>query len=146
MNTLRRYVVSLCVLAAIGVLAANAMAQEPASDKERELIAVLTSDAPKAEKAITCKFLAVHGSAAAVPELAKLLPDDELNSWARIALEAIPGTEADAALREASQSLEGRLLVGVINSIAVRRDAAAVELLTKRLEDADALVASSAAA
>ena len=145
MKTLRRHVVSLCGLAAIGALTANAMAQEPASDKERELIGVLTSDAPKAEKAITCKFLAVYGSAAAVPELAKLLPDEQLSSWARIALEAIPGPEADAALREASQSVEGRLLVGVINSIAVRRDAGAVELLTDRLEDADAQVASSAA-
>jgi HEAT repeat protein len=142
---MRRYVVSLCGLAAICALAANAMAQVPASDKERELIAVLTSDAPKAEKAITCKFLAVYGSSAAVPELAKLLPDEQLSSWARIALEAIPGPEADAALREASKTVEGRLLVGVINSIAVRRDAGAVELLTDRLEDADAQVASSAA-
>lgn len=136
---------TLCGLAAICALAGEAMAQEPASDKERELLAVLTSDAPKADKAITCKFLAVHGSAASVPELAKLLPDEQLSSWSRIALEAIPGPEADAALRDASGSLEGRLLIGVINSLGVRRDAAAVELLTDRLEDADALVASSAA-
>lgn len=136
---------SLAFLTTLLVLASTATSQEPASDKERELLAVLTSDAAKADKAITCKFLAVHGSAASVPELAKLLPDEQLSSWSRIALEAIPGPEADAALRDASGSLEGRLLIGVINSIGVRRDAAAVELLTDRLEDADAQVASSAA-
>src|SRR5262249_32663973 len=37
------------------------------------------------------------------------------------------------------------LLVGVLNSIGVRRDAAAVELLSGRLEDKDADVASAAA-
>lgn len=136
---------TLAFLTALLVLASAASSQQPASDKERELLAVLTSDAPKADKAITCKFLAVHGSSAAVPELAKLLPDEQLSSWSRIALEAIPGPEADAALRDASGSLQGRLLIGVINSIGVRRDAAAVELLTDRLEDADAQVASSAA-
>src|SRR5205823_3595120 len=39
----------------------------------------------------------------------------------------------------------GRLLVGVINSIGVRRDAAAVERLAGRLKDKDADVASAAA-
>jgi HEAT repeat protein len=114
-------------------------------EKEKELLAVLQSDAPKADKAIACKKLAIDGSAAAVPELAKLLPDPQLQSWARIALEVIPGPEADAALRKATESLEGRLLIGVVNSLGVRRDAKAVELLAKRLEDKDADVASAAA-
>ena len=69
--------------------------------KEADLIAVLKSDAPKADKAITCKYLAVWGTKNAVPELAKLLEDEELISWARIALEAIPGDEAGAAVRDA---------------------------------------------
>ena len=38
----------------------------------------------------------------------------------------IPGPAADEALRKATENLEGRLLVGVINSIGVRRDAEAV--------------------
>src|SRR5262249_46159509 len=45
----------------------------------------------------------------------------------------------------ASESLQGRLLVGVINSIGVRRDAAAVDRLSARLDDKDAEVASAAA-
>ena len=45
-------------------------------------------------------------------DLAALLANPRLASWARIALEAIPGDEASAALREAAGRLDGRLLVG----------------------------------
>ena len=114
-------------------------------DKERELIALLRSDAPPAEQAIACKLLAIHGSAAAVPDLARLLENEQLASWSRIALEVIPGAEADAALRQATNSITGRLLIGTLNSIGVLRDAGAVDLLVVRLGDADAEVASAAA-
>jgi len=113
--------------------------------RESELLAVLRSDTPAADKAIACKLLAIHGSNEAVPDLAKLLPDPQLSSWARIALEAIPGEVADEALRKATESLEGRLLIGMLNSIGVRRDAKAVESLTAYLQDDDAQVASAAA-
>jgi hypothetical protein len=53
-------------------------------EREAKLIAVLRSDAPPAEKAITCKRLAVYGTKDAVPALAPLLLDKELSSWARI--------------------------------------------------------------
>ncbi len=124
-----------------------ALADGPATspEKEQELLAVLKSDAAPADKAITCKQLAIYGSAAAVPELAKLLPMPELSSWARIALESIPGPEADEALRTATDSLQGRLLVGTINSLGVRRDAAAVAALSGKLKDADVEVAAAAA-
>jgi HEAT repeat protein len=111
---------------------------------EGQLIDVLRT-AEKADKAMACKRLTIYGSKAAVPELAKLLADEQLSSWARTALEAIPGPEADEALRKSMDSLYGKLLVGTINSIAVRRDAAAVEPLVRRLKDDDAEVASAAA-
>ncbi len=114
-------------------------------EKEAKLIAVLQSDAPPAEKAITCKRLSVYGTSAAVPALAPLLLDKELSSWARIALEVIPGPAADEALRTAMGKAQGRLLVGVINSIAVRRDAQAVNGLVERLRDNDTDIASAAA-
>ncbi len=76
-----------------------AQAADPQNaDKEKELIGVLQTSPPP-EKAIACKKLAIYGSKAAVPELAKLLTDAELASWARIALEAIPDPAADEALR-----------------------------------------------
>ncbi|MEN6574984.1 MAG: HEAT repeat domain-containing protein [Phycisphaerales bacterium] len=122
-------------------------ADSQASQQERELklISVLQSDAPPAEKAITCKRLAVYGTENAVPALASLLTDEHLTSWARIALEVIPGPAADAALRDAMGKVQGRVLIGVINSIGVRRDAGAVGLLAEKLKDSDVGVASAAA-
>jgi HEAT repeat protein len=136
-----------CIALLAAALWTGAFAQnQPAEGyKESDLIRVLQSDAAKAEKAITCKRLAIYGSEKCVPVVAPLLADEELASWARIALEAIPGPAADVALRDASSELKGRLLVGVINSIGVRGDAKAVEVLVKKLNDEDIDVASAAA-
>lgn len=144
-HSLTRSVVFLAAL--IVMTSASAWADGPAAspEKEQELLAVLRSDAPGAEKAITCKLLAIHGSSEAVADLAKLLRDPQLSSWARIALEVIPGEAADEALLAASNSLEGVLLVGTINSIGVRRNANAASSLAARLQDKDAEVASAAA-
>lgn len=149
MRTNIRPALPVVLLAAWIVMAAAstwaAENRKPSPEKEREQLVVLRSDAPKADKAMACKRLAIYGSSAAVPDLARLLPDPQLASWARIALEAIPGAEADEALRTAAGSLEGKLLVGTINSIGVRRAAGAVDLLTERLKDKDPEVASAAA-
>ncbi len=113
---------------------------------EAELLAVLRSDAPRSEKALTFKKLAVYGSSQSVSEVVKWLPDPELSSWARIALEAIPGEEVDVALREAAEKLDGLVLVGVLNSIGVRRDPAAVGLLTDKCGASDPEVQAAAIA
>jgi len=136
-----------CIALLTATLWRGAFAQDQPAEgyKESDLIRVLESDAAKAEKAITCKRLAIYGSERCVPVVAPLLADKELASWARIALEAIPGPAADAALRDASLELKGRLLVGVINSIAVRRDVGAVDRLVQKLDDTDVSVASAAA-
>ena len=136
-----------CVIFTIAAASALTVTQtlRAADEKESDLIAVLQSDAPKSEKAVTCKRLAIYGSEQAVPALAPLLADRELASWARIALEAIPGSASDAALRNALGTLQGRLLVGAVNSIGVRRDVKAVDALVQKLDDANADVASAAA-
>lgn len=134
--------------AAAGLMAVVAVWTVPATAadvQEQPLIELLESDAPKAEKAITCKKLAVWGSGKAVPALAELLPDPELASWARIALEVIPDPAADQALREAMETVEGDTLIGVINSIAVREDAKAVDGLIERMNNSEPDVASPAA-
>src|SRR5438128_7730640 len=114
-----------CLTCCVVLVAALVAAAEPESraDKERKLIAILQSDAPAKDKAIPCKQLAIYGTKMAVAPLAALLSDAQLASWARIALEAIPDPAADEALRNAMIKLQGGLLVGVINSISVRRDA-----------------------
>ncbi len=114
--------------------------------RESQLIHLLQSQAPPADKAMACKQLALCGTRKAVPALAALLSDYRLASWARIALEAIPDPAADAALRKAMGKLHGTLLIGAINSTGVRRDTEAVRGLIRRLGDPDAAVASAAAA
>lgn len=146
MQTTRRWTSAAAIFATIILaIVQQGYGQSPLSTKEPELIAILQGDAPKADKALACKSLAIYGSNECVGELAKLLSDPQLASWARIPLEAIPGKTADEALRKAAETLEGNLLIGVINSIGVRRDAAAVEWLTAQLKQSDAEVAIAAA-
>lgn len=134
----------IIVLGTVLLLTAPCWAQQQPA-KEADLIAVLQSDGPKAEKALACKKLAVWGTEASVPALAAYLNDPELASWARIALEAIPGDAPNQALRASLGQLKGRLLVGAINSLGVRRDEGAVAMLAEKLTDADADVAAAAA-
>ncbi len=133
------------VFVAITTAAFAADSATSSAEKARQAISTLQSNAPGEEKAMACKRLAVYGHADAVPALAPLLTDEKLASWARIALEVIPGGEADEALRSAMPKLQGKLLVGVINSIGVRRDSKAVGALANRLKDADADVVAAAA-
>ena len=110
-----------------------------------KLIAVLGSDAPQKEKVDACRHLALIGTGDAVPALAALLGDEKLSHMARYALEPIPDPAVDGALRDALGKVKGRLLVGVIGSIGVRRDAKAVPALAKNLQSSDADVVRAAA-
>jgi HEAT repeat protein len=125
----------LTVLLASGTLSAQT-AGEIFKKSPSELVDLLGNDTVSAfDKAKACQRLAVVGDASAVPALQKLLGSLELNLYARTALEQIADPAADTALREAAGELEGRALVGVIDSIAKRRDEQAVELLASRLSD-----------
>ena len=136
-------VCSIVAFAAAGMRAAenNAAAKE----QEAKLIAVLKSDAKPADKALACKQLALCGTQDAVPALVPLLADEHMAAWARIALEVIPDAAVDEAFRESLGKLNGRCLIGVINSIGIRRDAKAVALVAAKLNDNDAEVAAAAA-
>lgn len=132
-------------LSAITLASPAADAPETSADKERKLIDLLKSDAAPGEKGVACKQLAIYGTKEAVPVLAPLLANEQLSSWARIALQTIPGPEAEEALRATLGTLKGRLLVGMINSIGIRRDSKAIAELAGKLGDADPDVASAAA-
>ena len=127
--------------------AAEAAATEPAAaaPTEAALIAVLQSDAEHQEKAAACRLLARIGTQQAVPVLAAMLGDERLAHMARTALEPIPGPAPDAALRAALDRLDGRLLMGAMGSLGVRRDAQAVAPLAQRLTARDESVAQAAA-
>ena len=129
------------LLSASLAAAAVASAQSP----EAPLLAVLKSDAPQQQKADACIDLGRVGTKAAVAPLVALLGDEKLSHMARYGLESNPDPSVDEALRAALGQLKGRLLVGVIQSIGVRRDAKAVEPMIKLLGDADGETAAAAA-
>lgn len=126
--------------------ATQCLAQPTAAMNQRLLLDVLSSDMPLAQKWVAAHHLAQAATREAVSPLAALLADDQLADLARFALEPMPEPAVDDALRQALGKLEGRRLAGVITSLGVRRDARAVEPLSKFLRGSDAAVASASAA
>lgn len=114
-------------------------------EQVNKLIAVIKSDAPQKDKVDACRQLSVIGTKDAVAPLAALLGDETFSHMARYALEPNPDPTVDEAFREALGTLKGRLLVGVISSVGVRRDPRAVRPLAGMLTDRDPEVAQAAA-
>ena len=98
------------------------------------------------QKAIACKKLAFVGGKEAVQPMAALLNHPELGCYARFGLEPNPDPSVDEALRAALPKLKGKLQVGVITTIGVRKDAKALDALTKLIDDSDVEVAGAASA
>jgi HEAT repeat protein len=121
-----------------------AQAAEPS--EQQKLLALLSSDASRQQKQEACQRLAAIGTKEAVPTLAGLLATERLSHGARIALEAIPDPAAVEALRNAIPQLKGHLLIGVVNSVGVRRDVQSLATLRGLITDADPQVACAAAA
>ena len=144
MNVIR----SLLPVVVVSVLAGCATAPtSPPSPVETAALAVLASDAGLREKARACQELGDFGGPASVPALAALLGKEHLADYARSGLEGIKDPSAGEALRAALPTLEGRYLTGVVNSLGVRRDTAAVPALQKLALDpkrgaAEAAIAS----
>jgi hypothetical protein len=116
------------------------------ADIERRLIALLGPDTSRACKEYVCRKLAVIGTAAAVPALAALLADGDNSHMARFALEPIPGPEAGSALRAALGAVGGKLAIGMLSSLATRRDAAAVPMIASLLGAGGATAVAAATA
>ncbi|MEM9364386.1 MAG: HEAT repeat domain-containing protein [Planctomycetota bacterium] len=133
------------LLLALGAILSEQAVTAADFPPEAELIALLTSEStPKGEQALACKQLAVFGTKDCVDSLAPLLRDPELTSWARIALEAIEDPAAADALRESLTDVKGLPLVGVINSLGVKKSPRDLPALAVYLDDADEKVAVAA--
>lgn len=132
-------------LAAIdaAVIAAHADAGLRAN-VEKRLAEVLGGKSSLAARQYACRKLSLIGGAAAVPALAALLADKEISHMARFALERIAAPEAAAALRKALGEVQGDLRIGMISSLAARRDAESVPPLAA-LVTGDSPVAAAAA-
>jgi HEAT repeat protein len=114
-------------------------------DLESRLIEVLKSDVTRAAKDAMCRALRTIGTAASVPALAALLPDEKLSHMARYALERIPAPEAGKALMEALPKVGGTLKIGIVSSLGARGEEAAIASLQTPLADSDPAIARAAA-
>jgi HEAT repeat protein len=147
----------ICLLLAALVAATSLPAASPkpkrATDKVTPLVtqtadqltAVLQSTTDRKARIDACRGLAVVGNEKSIPALLPLLADPEMSHMARYALETMPGSKVDSALRDQLGKLKGLQLVGVIGSIGVRKDAKAVKPLSSLLADSDPQVANTAA-
>lgn len=128
----------------VGRASGNPAQRQQTADR---LAAILASpQTSDVAKIFICQQLRLVGGDAHVPPLAKMLDDAKTTHMARIALQDTPGATAGKALLDALNRLKGDSLVGLINSLAARRETAAVPSLAKLLGDADAKVANAAAA
>jgi type 1 glutamine amidotransferase len=113
---------------------------------EKALLGVLQSDAKRAGKQFVCRELSIIGTEQSVPVLAEMLTDEETSDMARYALERIPGSAVDKALRGAIRKARGKARIGIINSLGQRRDAGSVRMLSRALGRPDEETAMAAAA
>jgi len=134
------------LIPAVLVLALAGCATTPPSPKSTAALAVLGSSADLHEKARACQELGFYGGPEAVPALAALLNTESLADYARSGLEGIKDDSAGEALRKALPGLNGRYLAGVVNSLGVRRDVAAVPALQALALDPKRGVADEAVA
>lgn len=82
------------------------------------------------------RLLALIGSAKCVPALAPLLNDVQTADTARYALDHIKDPAVDAAYRAALERLSGPAKIGLIGSIGLRGDRAALPVLTALQQNA----------
>ncbi len=82
-------------------------------------------------KQFVCRMLRRVGTAACVQPVAKLLPDEKLSHFARLALQRLATPEATDALVEALGKTDGKLKLGIVASLGERRDPKAAPALVK---------------
>jgi HEAT repeat protein len=119
---------------------------EAIDEIEALMIAFLRSDATAVGKQYVCRELGVIGTARSVPVLTELMLTPGMEGTALLALEKIPGPEADQELLQVLEGTDERLQSAVINSLAARQVADAIVPLTKRMYSDNEKLALSAIA
>ncbi len=95
-------------------------------------------------KQFVCSMLGLIGRKQEVPALATLLLDEDLSLAARSALERIRGPEAAAALRGAVPKSQGRIRIGLVNSLGNLQDRESVDAIAGLLTGKDRRLAAAA--
>lgn len=117
---------------------------EQLKEVEKKLDEFLGGSATCAAKQQICRILSIIGTEQSVPILSDMLVDAETCDMARYALERIPGSAVDEALRQALPRTDGAVKVGIINTLGMREDAGSVGALKPLIYNSDAAVAGAA--
>ncbi len=111
---------------------------------ESALTQLLVPTATFEARRFACQQLAVIGSDASVPAIARLLTEDGTIGIACLAFGNRPSAKADEALRTALTKSQGQGRLQIISALGNRRDLQAVESLTRLAREADVAVAQAA--
>ena len=114
------------------------------AELEAALVKLLAPTSTFEARRFACQQLAVVGSDASVPAIAKLLKDNETIGIACLAFGNRPSAKADKALRDALSVARDKGRAQIISALGNRRDAKAVKPLAKLARDADSTVAEAA--
>lgn len=114
------------------------------AEVESALTQLLAPTATFEARRFACQQLAIIGSDASVPALAKLLRENETIGIACLAFGNRPSAKADRALRSAVSAARGSGRAQIIAALGNRRDAKSVSLLTKAATETDTIVAQAA--
>jgi HEAT repeat protein len=120
---------------------------EKRSHLEQQFVIILTSNATPECKEFVCRQFRIIGTKESVPALAVLLYDEKTADMARYALEPNPSPEAGKSLLAAVKKTNGKVRIGIINSLGEHRDPLSVKALGKLLlgeDDASAVASASA--
>jgi len=123
-----------------GVILQDALryvAQHEGDAKKREEIegrliqALQRKETDSAAIQAICDLLGVMGTARSVPVLKKMVKRQETSHKARLALERMDCAEATDALMVAARRTKKEIRIGVLNSLGLRGDDSAVQLLAR---------------
>jgi len=112
--------------------------------EKRLLTVVESSEATMPGKQFACQMLRIVGSSKCVPAMAKLLADDKLSHMARSVLIEMHDPAVEEVLRKALAQTDGKLRIGIINTIGDRKDRSSVRAIAAFLQGDDEATVRSA--
>ena len=118
---------------------------EQYSQIEARLIAVLDSkEATVPGKQFACQMLRTVGSPKCIASVSKLLTDEKLSHIARFVLLGMHDPAVDAALRKTLGQTDGKLRIGIINTLGDRADGGSLKAIAALLKTKDEATGRSA--
>ncbi len=111
---------------------------------EQLMIKLLYSSASNDAKQLVCGSLGTIGGDASLPVLKRLLLDPETSSMALMAMGPLRSEQADQVLIDAMSEAEQEILVGIMNTLALRQNPEAVEPVSKFMQSDHPMVKKSA--